>query len=99
MSDCQKIYVVVVVLDYVEDGMMIGLGFGLMAEIFVKFFVEWVKDGLCVKGVLMFDQMVVLVWEFGIEFVDVDYVDYIVVIIDGVDEVDGCFQLIKGGGG
>ncbi|MBO6842706.1 MAG: ribose 5-phosphate isomerase A, partial [Thalassospira sp.] len=99
MSDRQKTHAAAAALDYVEDGMTIGLGSGSTAEIFVKLLAERVKDGLRVKGVPTSDQTAALARELGIELADVDHVDHIAVTIDGADEVDGRFQLIKGGGG
>jgi len=99
MSDRQKTHAAAAALDYVENGMTIGLGSGSTAEIFVKLLAERVKDGLRVKGVPTSDQTAALARELGIELADVDHVDHIAVTIDGADEVDGRFQLIKGGGG
>jgi len=99
MSDRQKTHAAAAALDYVEDGMTIGLGSGSTAEIFVRLLAERVKEGLTIKGVPTSEQTGALARELGVALVDVDHVDHIAVTIDGADEVDGRFQLIKGGGG
>lgn len=99
MSERQKTHAAAAALDYIEDGMTIGLGSGSTAEIFVRLLAERVKDGLRVKGVPTSEQTGALAEELGIPLIEVDHVDHIAVTIDGADEVDGRFQLIKGGGG
>lgn len=99
MSERQKTHAAAAALDYVESGMTIGLGSGSTAEIFVRLLAERMKDGLAVKGVPTSDQTGALARELGVPLMDVDHVDHIAVTIDGADEVDGRFQLIKGGGG
>lgn len=99
MSDRQKTHAAAAALDYIEDGMTIGLGSGSTAEIFVRLLAERVQDGLSIKGVPTSEQTADLARELGVPLVDVDHVDHIAVTVDGADEVDGRFQLIKGGGG
>lgn len=99
MSERQKTHAAAAALDYIEDGMTIGLGSGSTAEIFVRLLAERVNDGLRVKGVPTSEQTGALAEELGIPLIEVDHVDHIAVTIDGADEVDGRFQLIKGGGG
>jgi ribose 5-phosphate isomerase A len=97
--DRQKVRAAIAALQYVEDGMTLGLGSGSTAEIFVKQLAERVKNGLRVKGVPTSQNTADLAREVGVPLVDVDHVDRIAVTVDGADEVDGRFQLIKGGGG
>lgn len=99
MSERQKTHAAAAALDYVESGMTIGLGSGSTAEIFVRLLAERIKDGLTIKGVPSSEQTAALARDLGVPLVDIDHVDHIAVTIDGADEVDGRFQLIKGGGG
>ncbi|MFS2318140.1 ribose-5-phosphate isomerase RpiA [Maricaulis sp. D1M11] len=99
MSDRQKTHAAAAAFDYVEEGMTLGLGSGSTAEIFVRMLGERVRNGLNIKGVPTSDQTADLARDVGIPLLDVDHVDQIAVTIDGADEVDGRFQLIKGGGG
>ncbi|WP_300527905.1 ribose-5-phosphate isomerase RpiA [Maricaulis sp.] len=99
MSDRQKTHAAAAALDYIEDGMTIGLGSGSTAEIFVRLLAERVNNGLSIKGVPTSEQTAELARDLGVPLVEVDHVDHIAVTVDGADEVDGRFQLIKGGGG
>ena len=97
--DRQKARAAAAAMQYVEDGMTLGLGSGSTAEIFVRQLGERVRDGLTVKGIPTSQATADLAKEVGVPLVDVDHVNHIAVTVDGADEVDGHFQLIKGGGG
>src|SRR4051812_3030714 len=60
---------------------------------------ERVKAGLRIKGVPTSRQTAELAREQGIPIIDQDNVWTIDVAIDGADQVDPAFNLIKGGGG
>ncbi|WP_084418727.1 ribose-5-phosphate isomerase RpiA [Henriciella litoralis] len=88
----------VAALEFVEDGMTIGLGTGSTAKFFVEALAEEVADGLMVKGVPTSEETRRLAESLGITLLPVEQVDRIHVTVDGADEVDGDAQLIKGGG-
>lgn len=79
--------------------MCLGIGIGLMVEFFVRVFVEWVVEGFEVVGVLMLEWIVELVFSLGILFVILEDLLELDFMVDGVDELDVNFVLIKGGGG
>ncbi len=85
-------------LDFVEDGMTLGLGSGSTAEIFIEKLGERVAGGLKVQGVPTSDATAACAKENGVPLVDIDRVSRIHLTIDGADEVDPLFSLIKGGG-
>lgn len=85
--------------DYVEDGMIVGLGTGSTAYYAIKRVGELVADGYKLTCVATSVQSENLARDCGITVVDIDDVDHIDVTIDGADEVDGDMQLIKGLGG
>jgi ribose 5-phosphate isomerase A len=95
----QKINAAGAALEYVSDGMTVGLGSGSTAEVFVQLLGERVRGGLSIIGVPTSEQTAQLATEVGIALKPIDHVDRIHVTVDGADEVDGRFQLIKGGGG
>ena len=97
-AERQKTLAAAAALDYVESGMTLGLGSGSTAEIFLRLLGEKVRDGLDVRGVPTSQRTAEVAVEHGVPLIDVDHVDHIAITIDGADEVDGCFQLIKGGG-
>lgn len=85
-------------LDFVEDGMTVGLGSGSTAEIFLERLGERVAGGLRVQGVPTSARTAEVARENGITLVEPEMVERIHLTIDGADEVDPNFCLIKGGG-
>ncbi len=85
-------------LELIEDGMTLGLGSGSTAEIFIEKLGEKVAGGLKIQGVPTSQQTAKCAQENGVPLIDVDRVKKIHLTIDGADEVDPLFNLIKGGG-
>lgn len=85
--------------EYIEDGMIIGLGTGSTAYYAIKKVGELVRNGLKVKAVPTSKETAELAAEEGIELVELADVESLDLTIDGADEVDPDFNLIKGGGG
>ena len=85
-------------LDFVEDGMTLGLGSGSTAEIFIEKLGERVAGGLKVQGIPTSQATAECARENGVPLIDIDRVSRIHLTIDGADEVDPVFTLIKGGG-
>ncbi|WP_371155324.1 ribose-5-phosphate isomerase RpiA [Jannaschia sp. 2305UL9-9] len=87
-------------LDYVEDGMRIGLGTGSTAAWMVRCLGEMVReDGLRVTGVPTSSRTADLARQVGIPIAALEDVKWLDLTIDGADEFDGDLNLIKGGGG
>lgn len=86
-------------LAMVEDGMALGLGSGSTAEIFVALLGEKVKAGLKVAGAPTSQATARAAEAAGVPLLAPDAADLIDLTIDGTDEVDPEFRLIKGGGG
>jgi len=85
--------------EYIEDGMTIGLGTGSTAYYSIKKVGEMVRNGLQVKAVPTSKETAQLAAEEGIELIELADVESLDLTIDGADEVDPDFNLIKGGGG
>lgn len=85
-------------LEFVEDGMVLGLGSGSTAEIFIDRLGEKVAGGLKIAGVPTSKRTAECAIEAGVPLIEPDKVDRINLTIDGADEVDPAFNLIKGGG-
>ncbi len=85
-------------MDYVEDGMTIGLGTGSTAKYFVELLAEEIADGMALRGVPTSEQTRQQAISLGVPLVDIEQVDRIHLTVDGADEVDEHAQLIKGGG-
>jgi len=87
-------------VDYVEDGMRVGLGTGSTAAWMVRCLGELVRDdGLKIKGVPTSTRTAELAREVGIEVISLDEAKWLDLTIDGADEFDANLNLIKGGGG
>lgn len=85
-------------LEFVQDGMTLGLGSGSTAEIFIDQLGERVAGGLKVQGIPTSDRTAYCAKEAGVPLISGDMVEKIDLTIDGADEVDPAFSLIKGGG-
>ena len=86
-------------LAYVEDGMVLGLGSGSTAEIFIALLGERVKTGLSVQGVPTSEASADAARKAGVPLMDMAAVQHIDLTVDGADEVGPDLTLIKGGGG
>jgi ribose 5-phosphate isomerase A len=86
-------------VDYVKDGMVVGLGTGSTAKHLVLALGEKIKTGLQIRGVCTSQETASLAASFGITLIDHEPRWKIDVAFDGADQVDASFNLIKGGGG
>ncbi len=86
-------------LDYVKDGMIIGLGSGSTSEFMVRYLGERVVKGLSVKAVPSSKKIEALAKSLNIPLTKLTEIPQLDIYIDGADEIDGNFNMIKGGGG
>ncbi len=86
-------------IEFIENGMTLGLGTGSTVFFLVNKLAEAVKQGLNVKCVSTSNQTSQLAKSLGIKIFDLNEVDHIDLTIDGADEVDRNLNGIKGGGG
>jgi len=84
----------------VRSDMILGLGSGSTAALMIKSLADEIRSGELknIRGVATSFQSEVLALELGIPLIDLASVSKIDLAIDGADEVDPGFQLIKGGG-
>lgn len=94
-----KIKAAAAALEYVEDGMRLGIGTGSTAEEFVRLLAEKVAAGFRIEGVPTSERTARLCLELGVSLKSLDELPELDLTIDGADEVDGQLRLIKGGGG
>jgi ribose 5-phosphate isomerase A len=84
----------------VAEGMTVGLGSGTTASLVIGLLGERLRaEGLHFVGVSTSEASATLARAQGIALRDIDSVESIDVDIDGADEVDPQFRLIKGRGG
>jgi ribose 5-phosphate isomerase A len=87
-------------VDFVEDGMRLGLGTGSTASWMVRILGEMVREeGLRVTAVPTSARTADLARQVGLPVSSLDEVKWLDLTIDGADEVDPRLALIKGGGG
>lgn len=86
-------------IEFIKDGMTLGLGTGSTVFFLVNKLAELVKQGLNVRCVSTSSQTSDLAKRFGINVINLNEVDQIDLTIDGADEVDHNLNGIKGGGG
>ncbi len=86
-------------VDFVQDGMKLGLGTGSTAAWMVRCLGERVRDeGLRVQGVPTSNRTADLARQLGIPLTTLDEAKWLDLTIDGADEFDPELCLIKGGG-
>ena len=83
-------------LDFVEEGMKVGLGTGSTAKWFVDLLAE---SGKRVTGVPTSSVTKAQAEGLGIPLTTLDEAGWLDLTVDGADEFDGRMNLIKGGGG
>ena len=103
MSDLQtqmKQAVAEAAVAQIRDGMVVGLGSGSTAALMIQGLGARLAAGQLhdIVGVTTSFQGEVLAAELGIPLRALNAIDRIDLAIDGADEVDPAFQLIKGGG-
>ena len=86
-------------LEYVTDGMKLGLGTGSTAKHFVDLLGEKVAQGMRVIGVPTSEVTRQDAIRCGVPLTTLDEIDHLDLTVDGADEIDVAFNLIKGGGG
>ena len=87
-------------VEFVEDGMKVGLGTGSTAAWMVRRLGERVRDeGLKIVAVPTSSRTAALARDVGIRIITLDEAKWLDLTIDGADEFDAEMNLIKGGGG
>ena len=86
--------------EFVESGMTVGLGTGSTVYFTLVRLAERIREeGLQIRGVPTSLDTEQKANEFGIPLAGLDEIEHIDFTIDGADEIDAQFNMIKGGGG
>lgn len=86
--------------EFIEDGMIVGLGTGSTVLFTLERLAERIaQEGLEIRGLATSVDTETKAREMGIALTTFEEVQSIDLTIDGADEIDGGFQMIKGGGG
>ncbi|MBH0179069.1 MAG: ribose-5-phosphate isomerase RpiA, partial [Nitrospira sp.] len=86
-------------IEFVREGMVVGLGTGSTAKHMIMALGDKVRAGMNLRGVPTSQETAALARQAGIPLIDTENRWEIDVAIDGADQVDPHFNLIKGGGG
>lgn len=84
---------------YVKEGMKVGLGTGSTVKYTIIELGRRVKEGLQITGVPTSVETENLALELNIPLAELGSMNGLDIVIDGTDEFDPNFNLIKGGGG
>jgi ribose 5-phosphate isomerase A len=95
----QKRAAALAALDYIEDGMRLGLGTGSTAALFVEAVAAKTRQGLKLACVATSETTRKQAESLGLVLSSLDETPVLDLAVDGADEVDGNLNLIKGGGG
>lgn len=83
---------------FIFDGIKIGLGSGTTSHFFVRSLGEKVRDGLNIIATTTSRGTASVAAEAGIDILDINEIGELDLTIDGPDEIDDQFRMIKGGG-
>lgn len=86
-------------VEFVEDGHLVGLGTGSTTLFALQALGKKIREGMKITGVPTSRHTETIAREFGIPITNLNQVEKLDIVIDGADEVDPAFNMIKGGGG
>ncbi len=86
-------------VDFIHDGHIVGLGTGSTVYFALQKLGRRISEGLRIKGVPTSRATEKIAQDFGIPVLSLNDIQTIDVVIDGADEIDIDFNMIKGGGG
>ena len=86
-------------VEFIEDGMAVGLGTGTTATMFIQELGKRVAGGLRIRAIATSDASRALAEQLGIPITNFAETPVLDVNVDGADEIGPGLSLIKGGGG
>ena len=98
-QDEAKLLVAKRAVEFVEDGMAVGLGTGTTATMFIRELGARVQQGLKIRCVASSEASHKLGLSLGMDMKTLDELPELDLYVDGADEVGPGLALIKGGGG
>ena len=99
MYEQEKTMLAEAAVKYVKNGMVLGLGTGSTTRSFIEVLGKWIEDGGQVQGVATSDETVEQANRLNIPLLSLEEATRIDLIIDGIDQIDQQFRVLKGGGG
>lgn len=86
-------------VEFISEGMNVGLGTGTTATLFIRELGKAVQGGLRIQAIASSDASAALAHQLGIPLTNFNDTPVLDVNVDGADEVAPGLALIKGGGG
>lgn len=86
-------------VDYLQNGMTLGIGTGTTVAFFLEHLIIRCKEGLRISAIATSEQTRKLALRGNIPLLDSGEVTHLDLAVDGADEIDQKKQMIKGGGG
>lgn len=87
-------------LNFVKDTMIVGLGSGTTAELFIEFLIDKVQvEKWDIKVIASSERTFQIAKRGKLNLKEINEVDNIDIVVDGADEIDDQKRMIKGGGG
>lgn len=84
---------------FVQNGMVVGLGTGTTAYFFIEKLIEKHRDGLKIHVAASSERSLAQARSGGLPIIDLNQIERIDITVDGADEIDHQKRMIKGGGG
>ncbi|MGY3022484.1 ribose 5-phosphate isomerase A [Pseudomonas lurida] len=97
-NEAKKVAARRVIEEFVRDGMKLGLGSGTTSHFFVRELGKHVANGLKLTCTTTSRSTNDVAREVGIDITDPNEIGELDLTVDGPDEIDGQFNMIKGGG-
>lgn len=83
----------------IQDGMVVGLGTGSTAALFIDALGKRIQEGLKITALATSQDSTKQAEHLGIPLMDSDSMTTLDITVDGADEIDPSKNMIKGGGG
>lgn len=99
MTDAAKKAVAERAAEFIENGMLVGLGSGSTARFFIEGLAKRCKEGLKIQAAASSESSCSLAKKLGIPLLELEKITTLDITVDGADEIDGQKRMIKGGGG
>lgn len=84
---------------HVQSGMLVGLGTGSTVAFFLQALGRLCRDGLQITAIASSQKTSEIAQKEGIPLIDSKEIAFLDLTVDGADEIDTRYQMIKGGGG
>lgn len=98
-QDSAKKIAAIKAVEFIKNGMIVGLGTGTTAAHFIEELIQRCQKGLHIQAVASSRHSADQAQKGGIQVLDINDVPRIDITVDGADEIDSKKRMIKGGGG